>query len=141
MRRRRAAFAAAFFCGSRRGQSPAPPVPPSLDRSKRLGEDPEGIPPSPKNFFHFFVYIPGGTRYNGVYTMNKSTQTTKELAKVAAIEDKNWSAPMTKGIRSIDFRDNGIFKPTKKGNPYLKSKTYLKRPGVNTRGWTNAEAY
>lgn len=43
-------------------------------------------------------------------------------------------------VKSVDASEV-IFKATVKVNPYLRSKTYLKRPGISMKGKTNAEAY
>lgn len=43
-------------------------------------------------------------------------------------------------VKSVDASDV-IFKAKPKPNPYLRSKTYLKRPGISMKGKTNSEAY
>jgi hypothetical protein len=51
----------------------------------------------------------------------------------------NWSVKFG-AVKSVDASEV-IFKATVKVNPYLRSKTYLKRPGISMKGKTNAEAY
>lgn len=43
-------------------------------------------------------------------------------------------------VKSIDV-SNVVYKREVKENPYIRSKTYLKRKGVSTKGMTNSEAY
>jgi len=43
-------------------------------------------------------------------------------------------------VKSMNVQDGAIFKPIVKENPYIRSKTYQKRPGKPIRG-TNAECY
>jgi hypothetical protein len=63
--------------------------------------------------------------------MNKHTTTH--------IVKSNWSVKFG-AVKSIDVSDVH-FKPKAKANPYIRNKTYLKRPGVNMKAMTNAEAY
>ncbi len=52
-----------------------------------------------------------------------------------------WAAPQAKTIRSVNLADGAIFIAKPKPNPYIRSATYLKAPSINTKGWTNSEAY
>lgn len=53
--------------------------------------------------------------------------------------NSNWSVKFG-AVKSIDASDV-IFKQTQAVNPYIRSKTYLKRPSISMKGKTNSEAY
>lgn len=53
----------------------------------------------------------------------------------------NWSAPMRKGVRSVDI-SAVIYKYELKKNPYIRSSAYRKTmPKVSTLIGTNSEIY
>jgi len=51
----------------------------------------------------------------------------------------NWSIKFG-AVKSVDASEV-IFKQTRAVNPYIRSKTYLKRIGISMKGKTNSEAY
>lgn len=51
----------------------------------------------------------------------------------------NWKVSFG-SVKSMNVQQGAIFKPVVKENPYIRSKTYLKRPGKPIRG-TDAECY
>ena len=61
------------------------------------------------------------------------------MSNTIRTSNTGWSVKFG-AVKSVDASDV-IFKATTKPNPYLRSKTYLKRPGISMKGKTNSEAY
>ena len=75
--------------------------------------------------------LKGSKLYELQYNIGMMNNTTRTKS--------NWAAKFG-AVKSVDASEV-IFKATVKANPYLRSKTYLKRPGISMKGKTNSEAY
>lgn len=84
-------------------------------------------------YLTFIIYKLTSIVYNNHVTNLMNKNTTTHIVK------NNWSVKFG-AVKSIDVSDVH-FKPKVKANPYIRNKTYLKRPSINLKAMSNSEAY